>query len=47
MAIDFSAWNEQFGGEEAVKALHDAEQNNSDFSELPDGAYVCRIEKYH
>jgi hypothetical protein len=44
MAIDFSAWNEQFGGDEAVKALHDAEQNG-DFSELPDGTYVCRIEK--
>lgn len=45
MAIDFNAWNEAFGGEEAVKALHDAEQNSGDFSEVPDGEYLCKMEK--
>lgn len=43
MAIDFSKWNEQFGGEDAVKDLHDAAEN--DFSELPDGDYTCKLEK--
>lgn len=45
MAIDFEQWNEQFGGDDAVKALQAASENSSDFSELPDGSYVCRIEK--
>ena len=44
MAIDFNKWNEQFGGAEAVKALQDAAANG-DFSELPNGKYVCRLEK--
>lgn len=45
MAIDFAKWNEQFGGDDAVKALKDAEQNSNDYTELPDGTYVCKIEK--
>lgn len=47
MAIDFNKWNEQFGGEEAVKALKDsmANSNTGDFAELPDGTYVCKLEK--
>ena len=46
MAIDFEKWNADFGGEEAVKALHDAEQNGGgDFTELPDGEYLCKLEK--
>lgn len=43
MAIDFSKWNEQFGGEDAVKDLHDAAEN--EFTELPDGEYACKLEK--
>lgn len=46
MAIDFEKWNADFGGEDAVKALHDAEQNSGgDFTELPDGEYLCKLEK--
>ena len=46
MAIDFNAWNEQFGGEEAVKALKEAAENGGgEFTELPDGNYLCKIEK--
>lgn len=43
MAIDFSKWNEQFGGAEAVEDLKKASEN--DFSEMPDGDYTCRLEK--
>lgn len=43
--IDYSKWNEQFGGEEAKKALQEAEQNNQEFTELPDGTYICKLEK--
>lgn len=46
MAIDFDKWNEQFGGEEAVKALKEAAENGGgDFTELPDGNYLCKLEK--
>lgn len=45
MAIDFKKWNEQFGGEEAKKALKDAEQNSKEYAEVPDGTYICRLEK--
>lgn len=43
MAIDFSKWNEEFGGEEARKALADAK--NNEFTDLPDGEYICKLEK--
>lgn len=43
MAIDFNKWNEEFGGKDAVEALKNAKDN--DFTELPDGTYVCAIEK--
>ena len=45
MAIDFKEWNKKFGGEEAKKALQAAEQNNQEFTELPDGTYICKLEK--
>ena len=45
MAIDYNKWNKDFGGEEAKKALHEAEQNNQEFTELPDGIYICKLEK--
>lgn len=44
MAVDFKKWNEEFGGEEAVKELKEAAEN-SGFTELPDGTYVCKLEK--
>lgn len=43
MAIDFNKWNQEFGGDEAVKALKDAKQN--EYSEVPDGTYKCKLEK--
>lgn len=45
MAIDYSKWNKDFGGDQAIKALRDAEQNNQEFQELPDGEYICKLEK--
>lgn len=43
MAVDFGKWNEQYGGEETRKALEDAAKN--EFTELPDGNYICKLEK--
>ena len=43
MAIDFSKWNQEFGGEEAVKALKEAKEN--EYTEVPDGTYTCKLEK--
>ena len=45
MAIDFKRWNDEFGGEDAKKALAEAQANNREFSELPDGEYLCKLEK--
>ena len=45
MTKDYSKWNEQFGGEEAIKALQEAQQNNQEYTELPDGTYICKLEK--
>ena len=44
MAIDFAKWNEEFGGEKALEDLKNA-ANNTEFTELPDGLYVCKLEK--
>ena len=41
--VDFNKWNEEFGGEEAIKALKEAE--NNEYTELPEGTYVCKLEK--
>lgn len=43
MAIDFEKWNAEFGGEAAVAEIEKAKEN--DFTELPEGTYVCRLEK--
>lgn len=43
MAIDFSKWNEEFGGAEALEALKNASSN--EYTELPDGKYICTLEK--
>lgn len=43
MAIDFTAWNEQFGGQQALEALKDTDTN--EYTELPDGTYTCKLEK--
>ena len=43
MAIDFKKWNEEFGGEKAVKELEEAKKN--EYKEVPDGNYTCTLEK--
>lgn len=43
--MDFKKWNEEFGGQAALDALKDAENRNKDFEELPEGNYVCKLEK--
>ena len=43
MAIDFEKWNQDFGGEKAVKALEEAKKN--EYTEVPDGVYECALEK--
>lgn len=43
MAIDFSKWNEQFGGTQAVEDLKKASEN--EYTELDDGTYVCKLDK--
>ncbi len=45
MAIDYDKWNKEFGGEEAKKALEEAKQNNKEYEEVPDGSYICKLEK--
>lgn len=45
MAIDFSKWNEDFGGEKALEDLKKAAQNTGDYSEVPDGEYFCHLDK--
>ena len=42
MAVDFERFNQLFGGNEAVNAIKEATENN--YSELPDGKYVCKLE---
>ena len=32
MAIDFNRWNEEFGGDEALKELAEANQRNAEFT---------------
>lgn len=41
--IDFKKWNEEFGGKKAVQAVKEAKENQ--FTELPEGTYVCALEK--
>lgn len=43
MAIDFSKWNQEYGGKEALEDLKKASEN--EYSEVPDGTYVCKLEK--
>lgn len=43
MAIDFKKWNEEFGGDDAVKAVKEAKENV--FTELPEDVYICALEK--
>ncbi len=45
MAMDFDKWNEEFGGAEALKALEEAKKNNKEYEEVPDGSYICKLEK--
>ena len=45
MAIDFTKWNEEFGGAQAVEDLKNAATNSGDYPELPDGTYHCKLEK--
>ena len=43
MAIDFEKWNKEFGGKAAVESLKEAKKN--EFSEVPEGTYICKLEK--
>ena len=43
MAIDFSRWTEEFGGQQVVEELKNTSGN--DYPELPDGTYTCKLEK--
>ena len=45
MTMDFDRWNEEFGGEESLKALEEAKKNNGQYQEVPDGTYNCKLEK--
>lgn len=45
MAIDFARWNEEFGGEQAVSDLKKAKEEAGTYAELPEGTYVCKLEK--
>lgn len=41
--INFQRFNEEFGGQKALDALKEAQQN--EYKEVPDGEYVCKLEK--
>lgn len=43
MAVDFDKWNAEFGGDDAIKATKEAAAN--EFKDVPNGAYVCKLEK--
>lgn len=45
MAIDFEKWNQEFGGEAAVKEIEQAKESAGEYAELPEGTYVCKLEK--
>lgn len=45
MAIDFEKWNQEFGGETAVKEIEKAKESAGEYAELPEGTYVCKLEK--
>lgn len=45
MAIDFAKWNEEFGGKAAVEEIKKAEESAKEYAELPEGTYVCKLEK--
>lgn len=45
MAIDFEKWNKEFGGEQAVKDIEKAKESAKEYSKLPEGTYVCKLEK--
>lgn len=45
MAIDFEKWNHDFGGEEAVKEIQKAKEEAGNFAALPEGTYICKLEK--
>ena len=46
MAIDFEKWNQQYGGSDTTEALEGLKNNNStEYAELPDGSYICKLEK--
>jgi hypothetical protein len=45
MAIDFEKWTEEFGGAKAVEEVKKAKEQAGDYAELPEGTYVCKLEK--
>lgn len=45
MVIDFEKWNKDFGGQKAVEDLKKAQESAGEYQELPEGTYVCKLEK--
>lgn len=45
MAMDFDSWTKEYGGAEAVKALEDAAKQSKEYEDVPDGNYICKLEK--
>lgn len=45
MAIDFEKWNQEFGGDKAVKDIEKAKESANEYAKLPEGTYVCKLEK--
>ncbi len=45
MAIDYEKWNADFGGANEVEKIKKAKEQANEFAELPDGKYVCKLEK--
>lgn len=41
--MDFSKWNEEFGGKQALEDLKKASEN--EYREIPDGEYTCILDK--
>ena len=43
--IDFDKWNDEFGGADAVAETKQAQEMQKDFEDVPDGTYICKLEK--
>lgn len=45
MPVNYDDFNKKFGGVEVVNALKEAQQQNKEYEEVPDGTYICKLEK--